>query len=94
MRNPNNIQVHEFTDTHDAYDLSQCSDDIEMGDVLVVKSEKVVAFLLSAWPVAVTKEHGALHSFSTPTPSLASSPNDKRDWTLGFELHTGLPHQL
>lgn len=57
-------KVHVFEDdtTSEVYDQTQYRDDIEFGDVLVVPHEKVVGFLLSAWPVAVTKAHGALHS--------------------------------
>jgi hypothetical protein len=62
------INVHVFEDTGDAYDQTQYRDDIEFGDVLVIPSEQVVGFLLSAWPVAVTTEHGKLH-FRTPNGS-------------------------
>lgn len=88
MRTPDNIQVHYFDDSGDAYDMSQCSDDIEMGDVLVIKNEHVVGFLLSAWPCAVTVEHGKLHAFDTPTPRLVDdeeSCHPGRDWTPFFE---------
>jgi hypothetical protein len=88
VRNPKYIHIHEFDDSGDAYDTSQCSDEIEMGDVLVIKSEKVVGFLLSAWPCAVTVEHGKLHAFSTPTPDLTDDDcgsGKERDWSPFFE---------
>lgn len=59
------INVHVFPDdddSGDAYNESQWRPDIKMGDVLVVPSERVVGFMLSAWPVAVTRESGSFHS--------------------------------
>jgi hypothetical protein len=47
-------RVHEFDSTSTAYDMSQCDDEIADGDVLVVRSERAVAVLLEAWPVAIT----------------------------------------
>ncbi|MFZ4266568.1 hypothetical protein [Streptomyces arboris] len=58
--------VHRFTSTSEAYDETQTRDDIRDGDVLVVESEKVVGFLRSAWPGAITTEHGELHTFTRP----------------------------
>lgn len=56
-------QVHIFETTGEAYDGSQCRDDISNGDVLAVPSEGVVGVLVEAWPVAITKEHGAFHTY-------------------------------
>ncbi|MGW1989623.1 hypothetical protein [Embleya sp. NPDC001921] len=56
--------VHRFADTTDAYDATQCRDDIEDGDVLVIESEGVVAFLYRAWPAALTQENGGLHTLT------------------------------
>lgn len=53
--------IHRFASTGDAYDMTQCSDNIKTGDLLVIESEKVVGFA-DTWPVAITKERGALHS--------------------------------
>ncbi|ESY35392.1 hypothetical protein NKK48_30330 [Mesorhizobium sp. C386A] len=55
------IKIHFFDSTGDAYDFTQCIDDIKNGDVLVIESEKVVG-LADTWPVAVTKEAGNLHT--------------------------------
>lgn len=85
MRDPKNIRIHHFDDTSEAYDCSQYRDDIEMGDVLVVESEKVVGFLLAAWPVAVTVEYGSLHRFTNRKPQLATHPEDVRDWRPYYE---------
>lgn len=57
--------VHRFDDTREAYDATQCRDDIRDGDVLVVESEGVVGFLDEAWPVALTKAHGEFHGLKT-----------------------------
>ncbi|MCR8576175.1 hypothetical protein [Streptomyces sp. Isolate_219] len=54
--------VHRFEDTADAYNSTQVRDDIRDGDVLVIESEGVVAFLRTAWPAAITAERGELHS--------------------------------
>ncbi|MEV3895346.1 hypothetical protein [Streptomyces anulatus] len=56
--------VHRFTSTEEAYDETQTRDDIRDGDVLVIESENVVGFLRSAWPGAITAEHGELHTFT------------------------------
>lgn len=56
--------VHEFVASGAGYDETQCNDAIKDGDVLVVPSEKVVGILYDiAYPVALTKEHGAFGSF-------------------------------
>lgn len=51
--------IRQFKSTRLAYDMSQRSEDIEFGDVLLVPSEKVVGILFEAWPCAITKEQGA-----------------------------------
>ena len=53
--------VYHFNSTGEAYNATQCRDDIRDGDVLVVESEGVTGFLDAAWPVAVTKAHGQFH---------------------------------
>ncbi|MEU6318074.1 hypothetical protein [Streptomyces sp. NPDC047009] len=59
--------VHHFAgSTAEAYDASQCRDDIRNGDVLVVEAEGVVGFLDEAWPVAITKTHGEFHGLKLP----------------------------
>lgn len=87
--------VHEFTDSGQAYDSSQCSDDIEMGDVLVIKEERVVGFLLSAWPVAVTKAHGKFHAFTDPHhPAIKPNAQDSRDWTASHDAAVKVAREL
>jgi hypothetical protein len=48
--------VHEFDSTSFAYDASQCFDEINDGDLLVVRSERAVAIMLEAWPTAPEPE--------------------------------------
>lgn len=55
------VLVHRFDSTSEAYDASQCYDEIHGGDVLVVESERVVGVLVGAWPVAITAERGSFH---------------------------------
>lgn len=45
--------AHYFDSTGEAYDASQCDDNIHNGDVLVVKNEHAVAILIEAWPAAL-----------------------------------------
>jgi hypothetical protein len=58
-RESNGVATHYFDSTGEAYDESQTEDYIKDGDVLVVESERVVGFLLKAWPTALTSAHGA-----------------------------------
>ncbi|QKW08056.1 hypothetical protein HUT18_18385 [Streptomyces sp. NA04227] len=58
--------VHRFTSTRSAYDATQTRDDIEDGDLLLIEREQVVGFLNSAWPVAITEQHGELHGLKVP----------------------------
>ncbi|MCL6302840.1 hypothetical protein [Streptomyces kronopolitis] len=56
--------VHHFRSTGEAYDASQCREDIADGDVLVIEREQVVGFLRRAWPGAITAGHGELATFT------------------------------
>jgi hypothetical protein len=58
------MQVFVFDSTGDAYDSSQCLDQIKDGDLLIVPSEKVAGFLVQAWPCAVTDELGVFHALA------------------------------
>lgn len=55
------IITTRYASTEEAYDASQCSEDMRAGDVLVVEAEQAVAFLWKAWPCAVTTAHGEFH---------------------------------
>lgn len=63
------VGVWFFTSTGEAYDVSQCDDRIQDGDILAVPSEGVVGVLIKAWPVAATPEAGKFHA-----------PMDGFDW--------------
>ncbi len=56
---------HTFKTSGEAYDGSQCRDDVKDGDVLI-SEDGVVGFLFQAWPVAVTKNFGSLHTLASP----------------------------
>ncbi|WP_405526816.1 hypothetical protein OG426_30545 [Streptomyces canus] len=58
--------VHRFASTREAYDATQCRDDIRDGDVLVVESERVIGILDAAWPVAITEAHVEFHGLKIP----------------------------
>lgn len=57
-------RTHTFGSSAEAYDASQCRDDIRDGDVLVIPSEGIVAILNRAWPAALTTAHGELHTLT------------------------------
>ncbi len=61
------IRVHTFTDSRTAYDHTQYRDDIHDGDVLHIPSENITGFLMQAWPVAVSPNHGEFHTLTDPT---------------------------
>jgi hypothetical protein len=54
------LAIHKFDTTEEAYDATQCDENISKGDILIVEDEKVVGIAYT-WPIAITKEHGALH---------------------------------
>lgn len=53
-------RVWEISDSVTAYDLCQTEDDIKIGDVLYIPSEKIVGFA-GVWPIAITDNCGELH---------------------------------
>jgi hypothetical protein len=79
------IKTHRFNSTSDAYDASQTDDSISHGDVLVVESEHVVGVLVDAWPVAVTPERGAFHTFAPDVDVAAFGAEPER--TLSYTVH-------
>jgi len=58
-------RVHAFDTTVDAYTAVNSSDDVHDGDVLVIRRERVVGIAVSAWPTAITSEHGAFHTLAS-----------------------------
>ncbi|WP_127356476.1 hypothetical protein [Actinacidiphila soli] len=90
--------VHRFDDTTEAYDATQCRDDIRDGDVLVIEREGVVGFLVSAWPVAVTALHGEFHGLTKPAQEYrggryveAAEHAEQIARDLGFPLRADVP---
>lgn len=62
------VRVVTFGDnvtTGEAYDMTQCYDEIKDGDVLHVLAEGVVGVMVKAWPVAVSEIHGAFHGLAS-----------------------------
>ena len=57
------MAIHIFDSTGGAYDACQCDDNVKRGDILYIPSEGVVG-LADTWPIAITKEYGALHTAS------------------------------
>jgi hypothetical protein len=95
--------VHTFTDTGDAYDACQTDDDIADSDILICTDEKVVG-LADAWPVAVTKAHGNLHTFRVGSDPTKIHPADKikaavaeakkRGWAIDPQLEKFVTESL
>ena len=59
------MAIHFFGSSGEAYDASQCDENIKHGDLLVVAEEGVVGVLCQAWPVAITEECGVFHRAKT-----------------------------
>lgn len=76
------IQIHIFETSGQAYDSSQCDDSIHDGDLLVVPSERALAILCKAWPVALT-EQTAGKAFHTFAGYDVFCRDDSRDGYLG-----------
>ncbi|CAM5479999.1 MULTISPECIES: hypothetical protein [Streptomyces] len=55
--------VWHFASTADARAAIE-QDQVADGDVLVVASERAVAFVVGVWPVAITQEHGTFHAYA------------------------------
>ncbi|MBL1115374.1 hypothetical protein JK364_23675 [Streptomyces sp. 110] len=53
-------RVHSFASTMEAYNATQCYEEIRDGDVLLIESEKVIG-IASTWPFALTESFGELH---------------------------------
>lgn len=74
--------VHFFDTTGEAYDACQ-TDDLNDGDVIVVRSEGVVG-VVDTWPVAVTKANGKLHALTDGT-NVATWANNRADKPALFD---------
>ena len=77
------MRVHRFDITGEAYDACQCDERIKDGDILVIRSERVVG-VADTWPFAITKEHGSLHGL-TDAATPESIGKDKAILTDGWK---------
>lgn len=85
------MKIHKFSSTGEAYDASQTHDDIRDGDVLSVESERAVAVLIEAWPVAISENTGEFHppgaTFDWDSvPTTASDYTETKDYMESFKL--------
>ena len=83
-----NPKVHTFDSSVEAYDASQCDDDIANGDVLVVLSEDAIAILVEAWPVAISPEMSG-ESFHEGRLNFARVPSVS-DTSISFDFSESL----
>jgi hypothetical protein len=74
------LAIHKFDTTGEAYDATQCDENVKKGDILIVESEKVVGIAYT-WPVAITEAHGELHVISDTTLLTEFQSSD-----LAFEI--------
>lgn len=86
------LHVHTFTSSGEAYDASQCRNDIRDGDVLSVPSERVVGILIEAWPTAISENPGAFHAApadldfgAVRAASAYPSTTRAKDYSTSFE---------
>lgn len=84
--------VHTFGSTGEAYNASQCRDEIKDGDVLSVPSERVVGVLIGAWPTAISEAAGEFHTPSddldfsaVPVTSAYPDETPTKDYSASFE---------
>ena len=63
------MNQHEFDSTSEAYDNTQCNEEVKTGDIIIIKSEKVIG-ISDTWPIAITVKHGELH---TPSNTISYS---------------------
>lgn len=85
--------IHRFESSGDAYDATQTDETINDGDVLVVESERVVGFLVKAWPVAVTPEHGAFHSLAPDADITCLGKREAHSFTVTIHPDNGEPFE-
>jgi len=88
-------KIHIFEDSGEAYDASQCIENIKDGDVLSVPNERAVAVLIEAWPTAISENYGHFHILGdaetfdwAAVPTIASGYEDTADYSESFKLAT------
>jgi hypothetical protein len=75
----------------DAYDATQCCEDIANGDSLLVLAEGVVG-LAWTWPVAVTVNAGHLHSVAPGKAASIAADAGWSDEQIRAAVHIALEH--
>jgi hypothetical protein len=78
-------KVYEFYSTGSAYDASQCRDDIEDGDILIVPNESAIAILCAAWPTAITNDTAGEH-FHKTTEEFSWESDENRQYLPSVNL--------
>lgn len=66
-----NMHIFPSESSGDIYDITQTSDKIKDGDVLVCMSEKVIAVMIEAWPTAIYQYIDTPHSFHVAAPEVS-----------------------
>ncbi len=85
--------VHLFNSTGEAYDATQCSEEVRDGHILLIPSEQVVG-LAHTWPVAITKSFGKLHTFANNQRSVALQPFMPQQLNNAMDLAQALGYEL
>jgi|GEM_PF-1428119 hypothetical protein len=57
------MKRHIFESTKAAYNATMIGEEVSIGDILIIPSEKVVG-VAYAWPFALTEDTGALHALA------------------------------
>ena len=68
----------DFPSSGNAYDACNSREEMHTGRIFTVESEKIVG-ISWAWPIAITKENGHIHSVSS----------DPRTWMMKADLSDG-----
>lgn len=89
-------QQHLFDSTSDAYNASQCDDNIKDGDVLVVPSEGVIGFMYGAWPIAVVyadDDPGAFHVLGEDADITCLGKSERKEAWFTIDPVNGEPYK-
>lgn len=83
--------IHKFRHSGDAYNMTQTDESIRHGDTLVIKSEGVVGMLMKAWPVAVTENVGAFHTYKPGVDARGDFTPEQIELAVTTARNLGLP---
>jgi len=73
----------DFPSSGNAYDACNSREEMVTGRIFTVEAEEIVG-ISWAWPIAITKEYGHIHSVSS----------DPRTWITKADLSDGSKHVL